>query len=548
VTDNSAAITAACAASPNKIYIPSGNYAITPSTYTIPCPWEVLAGGSIVIPNAVTVTADYCPIASPAQIFTIAGSGAVAMAQCDNARAEWWAATQNSGSYTDGATINLALTAAHSVQLLQGNYYGCSVVVPVGKTLLGAVQSPGGGSQIYCNSASATQVTLNPTSSQLQDVVLIRSVAASVGANGILVNGNGTIGYQTVQNVHILDSPNAIALTNGPGGSSINNVLIGYTSVSSTSVTQYGVNITGGCNSTNFRDVNVLNQVGSTLHVDAMYMHGGAHDCFVDWLQDTSADWLVYYDGSTGQNYDNHFMNPNSNSNNDGGFYLYDLAGTQGPAISINGGYAYNNANAPIQYAGTTVADAVSVVNYTNVASGYGSELTIDKKIPNPFAALASAGLSCSAALEGSFAYVTDSTTNIVGATISGGGSYHVTGYCNGTNYVVGSGGSSAVLVTVFTITASSTPAIVASNGGLQTITLNANSTPTISGIAAGQRITFQICQPASGGPYTWTWPSAVHGGMTIGTTASTCSEQTFDSFSGSTLVAESTIVTNVAP
>lgn len=97
------------------------------------------------------------------------------------------------------------------------------------------------------------------------------------------------------------------------------------------------------------------------------------------------------------------------------------------------------------------------------------------------------------------------------------------------------------------TVTPSATPALVATNG-LQTITLSANATPTITGIAAGQRITFQICQPATGGPYTWTWPASVHGGMTIGTTASTCSMQSFNSFTGTTLVPESVGVQNVAP
>jgi hypothetical protein len=92
---------------------------------------------------------------------------------------------------------------------------------------------------------------------------------------------------------------------------------------------------------------------------------------------------------------------------------------------------------------------------------------------------------------------------------------------------------------TVTTVTPSATPAIVATNG-LQTITLNASATPTISGITAGQRITFQICQPASGGPYTWAWPAAIIGGNTIPTAASACLQQSFDSINGTTLVAES--------
>jgi hypothetical protein len=99
----------------------------------------------------------------------------------------------------------------------------------------------------------------------------------------------------------------------------------------------------------------------------------------------------------------------------------------------------------------------------------------------------------------------------------------------------------------VYDLASSATPAINAANG-MQTITLSANATPTVTGIAVGERFTIQICQPASGGPYTWTWPASIHGGMTIGTTAGTCSVQAFDSFSGTTLVAEALGVTNVAP
>jgi len=97
------------------------------------------------------------------------------------------------------------------------------------------------------------------------------------------------------------------------------------------------------------------------------------------------------------------------------------------------------------------------------------------------------------------------------------------------------------------TDTAGATPALSALKG-LQTITLSANATPTISGIVSGERVTFEICQPSSGGPYTWTWPASIHGGMTIGTTAGDCSLQSFVSLSGSTLVAESAGIANVAP
>lgn len=44
---------------------------------------------------------------------------------------------------------------------------------------------------------------------------------------------------------------------------------------------------------------------------------------------------------------------------------------------------------------------------------------------------------ACAAGTEGSLVSITDSTTNTTGATIAGGSSNHVLGYCNGSNYVV---------------------------------------------------------------------------------------------------------------
>ncbi len=99
-----------------------------------------------------------------------------------------------------------------------------------------------------------------------------------------------------------------------------------------------------------------------------------------------------------------------------------------------------------------------------------------------------------------------------------------------------------------FTITSSASPAINLNNGSVQTLTLSANATATVSNITSGVSLTMQICQPASGGPYTWTWPSAIHGGITIGTTATECSMQEFRSFNGTTLVAINSGAINVAP
>jgi hypothetical protein len=59
------------------------------------------------------------------------------------------------------------------------------------------------------------------------------------------------------------------------------------------------------------------------------------------------------------------------------------------------------------------------------------------------------------------------------------------------------------------------------------------NVTASIGAGTGGGKVTIFICQPASGGPYTWTWPASWKGGVTVGTTASTCSEQTGTYISG---------------
>jgi len=59
------------------------------------------------------------------------------------------------------------------------------------------------------------------------------------------------------------------------------------------------------------------------------------------------------------------------------------------------------------------------------------------------------------------------------------------------------------------------------------TYVLSGNVTTSISAGTGGGKVTIFICQPASGGPYTWTWPAGWKGGVTVGTTANTCSEQT---------------------
>jgi hypothetical protein len=78
-----------------------------------------------------------------------------------------------------------------------------------------------------------------------------------------------------------------------------------------------------------------------------------------------------------------------------------------------------------------------------------------------------------------------------------------------------------------YTAPASGAIALPTADRAEATYVLSGNATASIGSGAGGGKVTIFVCQPASGGPYTWTWPSNWKGGVTVGTTASTCSEQT---------------------
>lgn len=74
----------------------------------------------------------------------------------------------------------------------------------------------------------------------------------------------------------------------------------------------------------------------------------------------------------------------------------------------------------------------------------------------------------------------------------------------------------------------SATPAFDFSTTNVQTITLTANVTSSsLTGCTAGKMITFDIVEDGTGG-WTFAWPSTVHGGGTITTTAGEHNRQTF--------------------
>jgi len=85
-----------------------------------------------------------------------------------------------------------------------------------------------------------------------------------------------------------------------------------------------------------------------------------------------------------------------------------------------------------------------------------------------------------------------------------------------------------AVISGLNTVTFSATPTFDASLGNTQKITLTGNVTSsTLSNATAGEQINFIIYQDSTGS-HTFVWPTNVKGGMTIGSTLSTCSAQSF--------------------
>ncbi len=92
----------------------------------------------------------------------------------------------------------------------------------------------------------------------------------------------------------------------------------------------------------------------------------------------------------------------------------------------------------------------------------------------------------------------------------------------------------------------SATPTFNAALGSFQTMTLTGNVTGiTISNLVAGQLITFDFAQDATGSRTVAGWPAAVHGNFTIGATASKHNVQQFYSPDGTNLYALGTGVIN---
>ncbi|MGD0126382.1 MAG: hypothetical protein ABSF46_13555 [Terriglobia bacterium] len=96
---------------------------------------------------------------------------------------------------------------------------------------------------------------------------------------------------------------------------------------------------------------------------------------------------------------------------------------------------------------------------------------------------------------------------------------------------VAGTAGSGTGTAGLNTVTCSSGAcAMNASKGNVQSVSLAANGTGTLSNCAAGQQLTVMITEASGSGAggYTWTWPSNMYGGGNIDPTAGAWNAQSF--------------------
>ncbi len=118
-------------------------------------------------------------------------------------------------------------------------------------------------------------------------------------------------------------------------------------------------------------------------------------------------------------------------------------------------------------------------------------------------------------------------------------------------NYAIGTEGgwvqinNGAITSQLVVVNFSATPTFDASAGNTLMITLAGNVTSsTLANAKPGEALKFVICQDSTGNR-TFSWPANVKGGMTIGSTASKCSAQSFI-FDGTNAYATSTGATSM--
>jgi hypothetical protein len=115
------------------------------------------------------------------------------------------------------------------------------------------------------------------------------------------------------------------------------------------------------------------------------------------------------------------------------------VVGNQNTITNVGTGMAVGIGNSLTNCTGCMILGyGVSLSTANTVAIGAASQQILFtagnvRRVPVAFSTLP----ACAAGTEGSFAAINDSTTTTIGATITGGSSGHVLGYCAGTNWKV---------------------------------------------------------------------------------------------------------------
>ena len=100
----------------------------------------------------------------------------------------------------------------------------------------------------------------------------------------------------------------------------------------------------------------------------------------------------------------------------------------------------------------------------------------------------------------------------------------------NGTQYAPANVSGGAGGWTLNTVSFSATPTFPLASGNIQKITLTGNVTASsITGLATNTVVLFEICQDGTGN-HTFAWPASVKGGVVVGLTANTCTQEWFSS------------------
>jgi hypothetical protein len=510
---------------------------------------RIIAGTNVTISpsggtGAVTVNASGASItvnggsalASPVNLENSAsGAGQILFTNTSGSNVQ--ATLQNTATTVNGQSCALGgsctistITVPSTTNLLEGNGSGgisnsnmnvASSAIPVTGTVFLSAMASGDGTATIVGSAGITASCAGPAAPCDLQQMNIPPCTTATTTTAVITSTQLTI---PVANITCLSAPSVIAIQdNGPGE------FVGISSITPGSGTSGTLNVNPGSGlGRSFWGTNAATSMASGATVVVVEQANS--------MSATSTPFFVLY-GTGGINY-----NPASGT-------IGDLTGTvYAGATSFLAGITVSGQTVQLDGLNSNSVYS-SQARIQNTNAGFNSQCEASSLLYNSSASEAwvwgvgTTNTFCTAGTDGvpANAFVFTPGPTIGNQPLDG---TPAAGWLTNVGQFNVRAGYSANLITL----TGTTPAINAADA-LQTITLSGNTTPTVTNITAGIKgLTIQVCQPATGGPFTWTWPAAFHGAVTVGTTADTCTVQVFDSFNGTTLFPENVGVTNVAP